>query len=235
MSGGFTKFAQTVRDLDVEPAYPEPVGAFDLEEILPLQLIREHTKTDDNITVTDQLLAIYRAAAFESCERYTGQIWVSSRVIRESISQARGFRQNRRLSSLRLDFPSVDGRLYVYGGGMTGSVLIRVAPGKRSVKIPILQVALDASSCCRPDALGAENFGLMVMYRAGVIDLSEIPAGIKQGCLKYIAWSVMNPGDVMKTVMDSGRTASNGITGTNDGAWASGAVELWRMYLNEAL
>jgi hypothetical protein len=48
--------------------------------------------------------------------------------------------------------------------------------------------------------------------------------------LKYIAWAVENPGDVLNTVRDINASETRGTVGTNNGAVASGAVADWRQY-----
>lgn len=74
------------------------------------------------------------------------------------------------------------------------------------------------------------NNGVQLMYKTGALCPSDIPAGIKLGILKYIAWSVKNPGDDLITVKQTSSVQVSGITGTNDVAYASGAIELWKQY-----
>lgn len=215
------------RDVNAVPPYPLPDVTLDLEAILPLELIREHTKTDDTPSVTDTQLSLYRSAAFEACELYTGMVFTNARVVREPVASHnnRGFR---RVRKLHLRYAPIDGYVYMYGGGIYQPVQVAVQPGRKTITIPIVQEALDASSCCRPCSTGGENFGMSVMYRTGIVDIGKIPAIVKVGCLKYIAWAVKNPGDVLQSVRGKDSSQGQGIIGTNNGTWASGALEDWR-------
>lgn len=216
------------RNVNAVPAYPLPDIILDLEKVLPLALIREHTKTDDTPSVTDTQLTLYRSASFEACELYTGMVFSQARVIREPVASHNNNRGFRRVRSMRLRYAPVDDIAYMYGGGMLQSTPIRVTPGVRKITLPIVQEALDASSCCRPCSAGGENFGMSIMYRTGIASEDSIPALVKVGCLKYIAWAVENPGDVLQSVRGKDSTQGSGIMGTNNGTWASGALEEWR-------
>lgn len=222
----------TARNINAIPDYPGEAYKFDLEKVLPLELVRTHTKTDDTPHVTDEQLELYRAAAFEAAEKYTGLLLTRQQVIREPIASEsrRGFR---RVRKHRLKKPTVDGRVYMYGGGLLQAVPIMVTPGTRDIQLPIVQEALDASTCCRPDSLGGENFGMSIMYMAGIENETSIPKILIMGCLKYIAWAVQNPGDVVMTVKNRTGAGEAGIVGTNNGAWASGAIEDWRMVMDD--
>lgn len=234
--GGAPSLApQSIRNLNAVPDYPTAAGAIKLEEILPIELIREHTKTDDTPRVTDAQLSLYRQAAFESCEQYTGMVFTETRIVRESVTREghrRRFRQHRNIT---LQFPTCDGSVYLYGGGLLRPHEVVVQPGERTIRIPVLQEALDASSCCDPCSRGGENWGIFVMYRTGIADPAKIPAVVKLGCLKYIAWAIENPGDVIMTVKNRTSAGEAGIVGTNNGAWASGAIEEWRQIVRSAV
>lgn len=222
----------TARNINAIPDYPGKPNELDLEKVLPLELIRTHTKTDDTPHVTDAQLELYRAAAFEAAEKYTGLLLTHQQIVREPIASEsrRGFR---RVRKHRLKKATVDGRIYMYGGGLLQAILITVAPGTREVTLPIVQEALDASTCCRPDSLGGENFGMSIMYMAGLENETSIPRILIIGCLKYIAWAVQNPGDVVMTVKNRTGAGEAGIVGTNNGAWASGAIEDWRTIMDD--
>lgn len=223
----------TSRNIYAEPSFPRAALDVDLEKVLPLELIREHTKTDDTPSVSDVQLSLYRQASFEACELYTGMLLTRTKIIREPVSSEfkRGFR---RVRKHRLKYAPVDGIIYLYGGGLLQPVQVMVAEGGREVTIPILQEALDASTCCNPCSTGGENFGIKAMYMTGVESPADIPAIAKLGCLKYIAWAVQNPGDVVMTVRNRAGGGETGIIGTNNGAWASGAIEEWRQLTVEA-
>ena len=71
---------------NTEPPLQEgETAAFDWSTRLSLDVIRSHTKTDDIPGVTDEQLALYRAAAIEAAERYTGLLLAGQRTITEPI------------------------------------------------------------------------------------------------------------------------------------------------------
>lgn len=208
----------------------------DLETLCPLSLIRSHTKTDDVPNVTDEQLLLYRKSAFEAAELYTGLLFTAQKGVTEQVSRKPG-RRWRDSYTYRLRYQSVDGRVYLYGDALgVGTRMIEIEPGTREVQIPVLGGALDMSACCNPCNSGrAVNNGGRVLYMAGYRCPSDIPAGIIVGVLKFIAWSVQNPGDELMSVRNRQTAESTGITGTNNVAWASGAIEQWRMYVNDAI
>lgn len=225
------------------PTYPAGVPQlagckFNLESLLPLSLIRTHTKTDDVPSVTDEQLTLYRQAAFETCEKYTGRLFTEIRVITETVGapRPRNGRLWRRDYRHRLSYRSTDGAVYLYGARGVPPQLIHVAPGSNEIRIPVVHNVLDGN-CCLPCGAGQDlNHGMRVMYRAGYdCGKDAVPAGILVGCLKFIAWLIQNPGDEIMTVRNRQSSESTGIIGTNNGAWASGAIEQWRIFVDEAI
>lgn len=211
----------------------QPDGLFNLEELLPIDLIREHTKTDDVPSVSDNQLALYRRAAVEAAEQYTSMVFSGIK----NITQPLDYPVNRRDIQkghfvYELDFPSADGLVYAYGVGRVQQ--LRVLAKGRKVVVPIMTVSLDvSSSCCRgpcDSADGRANPGTFLNYRTGFKDICDVPAGIKLGMLKYVAWSITHPGDEIVAVRNRTITRSSLVDGTNNVAWASGAIELWRQY-----
>jgi hypothetical protein len=219
-------------------AAPPPMQSapVDLERLLPLGEIRTHTKTDDVPHVTDNQLRLYRKAAFEACEKYTGRIFSELRVITESVSQRRT-RRMRPFYIHELKHPSFDGIVYLYGTPYgAGDRRIDIGPGGRQLRLEVTNGAIDASSCCGGPCDGDQyNYGMKAMYRAGVDCAENVPAGIILGVLKFIAWAISNPGDEIMTVRNREAGQSDGIVGTNNGAWASGAIEQWRIYVDDAV
>lgn len=223
----------------IEPSSPQPPNlgegkSFDLDEFIPIELIRQHTKTDDIPSTTDEMLNIYRQAAIESAEQYTGLVIGGSKSITEIVSIAftqRSFTRGYVVHDL--EHPSMDGLVYLYGYGDTQ--LIRIKPRTHKIRIPIMAATLDLSSACCRDT-GAENLGkpyssdTYVLYRTGFNKFSDIPVGIILGCYKYVAWCVTHPGDEILAVRNRTITRSSLVDGTNNVAWASGALELWRQY-----
>jgi len=198
-----------------------------LEEVLSVKIIREHTKTDDNPSLTDELLLTYRKASIEAAENYTGRIWSGNRIYTQSIDTPRRKRRIRAEYTVKLDNPTLDGLVSIYGGGLQKTIQINIAPGDTKIKVPLINETV--FDCCHPCG-NRENFGLKAMYRVGINCSSDIPSGIVLGCLKYIAWTIMNRGDELVTMRNNTSTQVNGISGTNNAAWASGAIEEWRAY-----
>lgn len=203
----------------------------DLETVLPIELIRQHTKTDDVPNVTDELLELYRSAAFEAAEKFTGVMWTGVATIQELAESKADRRMFRQYSILTLRYPSIDGIVNLFGSSGRDKIseTFHIARGTRKVRIPTRFEAMDVAECCSPGR-GAVNFGLQLLYRTGTTDPKDIPEGLKLGCLKYIAWSQANPGDELLTVRNRLGTTETGLIGTNDAAWASGAIETWRRY-----
>jgi hypothetical protein len=232
--------------------YIAPDDLIDPELWLPLSMIAVHVKADDIPHTTDALLELYRQAAIEACEHYTGRRWTFSGVVVQSIAAAQrktirpmgiaqpgsfmgssftSIAQNRAVTIV-LDEPPIDGILTIISGSSREpNRTIAVPPGIQKIQIPIYTHQTAVSFGGRGhDDMAHYNFGMTVRYRGGVADPSRIPAGIKLGCLKHIAWSVENPGDVLRSVNDVRSASARGEDGTNNGAWASGAIELWRQY-----
>ncbi len=60
---------------------------FSAEKLVPLSMIREHTKTDDVETVSDDLLRFYRTAALQAADQYLGISVTSTRWVSETVEQ----------------------------------------------------------------------------------------------------------------------------------------------------
>lgn len=225
----------------VIPEIPGKIaGNLDLERILTISDIRVHTKTDDTPHVTDRQLELYRRAAFEAAEQYTGFLLMQTTQQIEDVKRHHNIARGRhRPYKHTLRYPSADGIVHLYGSrdGL-GDRTLSITPGSRSVHIPMIHTAIGTSPCCDPCGSGRAdplNFGLKIMYLAGFRHESDIPAGVILGCLKYIAWSIENPGDALRSVKDTAQANLGVLQGTNNIAWASGALELWRQYDPEAI
>lgn len=217
-------------------------GELDMNQALSIAMIRQHTKTDDVPSVTDEQLALYRDAAFEAAEQYTGMLFRRTQSISEPVAQ-KGFYgrdgwgvPRRNYVKHTLQYPASDGLVYIYGTGQgVNRSVIKIEPGTREVRVPLANLVIDVDQCCDPCRSGrGVNHGLMVMYKAGFSSAKQIPKGIILGVLKHIAWSIQNPGDELMTVRNSASTSETGLIGTNNVAWASGAIELWRQYVQDA-
>lgn len=211
-----------------------------LDDLMPIDLIRVHTKTDDVPTNTDEQLLLYRKAAIESAEQYTSMVFSKSKVITETINISltqRNYMQG--FVSFKLQHPSADGIVHLYGYGNTR--LVNIQPRTRKIRIPISGLNIDlSSSCCSGPCGDVSDGGLYqssfkALYRTGFLQCSDVPQGIVLGCLKYIAWCITHPGDEILAVRNRTITRSSLVDGTNNVAWASGALELWRQYDPEAI
>jgi hypothetical protein len=215
----------------------------DLEKLIPIDMIRIHTKTDDVPSVTDDQLAMYRDAAVEAAEQYTGMLLATTKSVVEPVDCPMSVRVMRQMSFIhRTQYPVSEPIAYMYGQGMNQTIPVK--KGSREIKIPIVIMSPDlSSSCCRSPCspINECNTGMQLMYRAG-FDLNApakqggIPQGVILGCLKYIAWNITHPGDEMYTARNRISNNQAGLLlGTNNIAWASGALELWRQYDPDAI
>lgn len=209
---------------------------FSLDEIVSIDMIRVHTKTEDIPAVTDEQIVLYRRAAFESAELYTGLLLMKSQRLEEFVKPpTRDFDNVRKRLVHRLRYAAAEPHIYVYGPGVRHMLQIEV--GTRKVTLPGDVYSHLMFECCRPCGPNGDlgNASIRVMYLAGFANEKAIPAGIIVGVLKFIAWAIGNPGDEMHTVDGRVSLAENFLKGTNDGAWASGAIDEWRRYVNDVM
>lgn len=199
---------------------------FELEKILPLELIRVHTKTDDTPHVTDEQLELYRATSFEQAELYTGRIIAGYSSILErfkfDVSEERRPKRYRRVE---LSYLPIEKYIFVSDLGTRNKERVEISKNSRKIDIPNAGLAVNMGNCCAGHGLELEG---MTVYTTGYREIKDIPETIKYGCLKFIAWSVGNPGDELMTVRNRLGTTETGLIGTNNASWASGAVEHWR-------
>lgn len=215
-----------------------PDQDFELETFCPLKLVRSHTKTDDIVATTDDQLILYRKAALEAAEKYTGLRLARLEQISERFNFPNGLSYNqfhdmRRKFKHRLQYPSAEDYVYIIGPGVRERV--EVDRGKRKFTVGNLFHNFDFAQCCRRCEDGSQsNGGFLVYYRSGFRDAATIPAGVVLGMLKFIAWTVENPGDVYMSVRNNATRGTGAQDGTNNAAWASGALEEWRIYVDDA-
>lgn len=213
------------------------------DKALPLALIRSHLKLDDISGVGGDQLALYRDAAVEAFEAYTGRVFGCRRQIRQVLNLPR-FNSLTQFVRARimcqLDHPTSDGILTVTHGSK--SRVIRVVPDAFQFEWPPEMKAIPESmllgfgmftgtgiaNACAP--CGAGNMMLPeVAYTTG--DNGPIPAGVRLGCLKFIAWQYEHPGDEFAMVADRALSVQSGsMQGTNNAAVASGAYAEWRRF-----
>lgn len=225
-------------------------GALDKELILPMDLIKAHCKIDDTPGIITSQIELYRDAAMEAAEIYTQVRWFSRAKIEQEIvsprfrglSQAAGARQ-----SVELEFMPLDGIVNVYGTGPTpllwyesspirpdwgtygqGFFSIKLPPDATRFEIQNDLLFIGVNGCDEFSRQGSvQQNSAKISYIAGVRCEKDVPAGIKVGCLKAIAWMIENPGDqfVPMVIRQVGVT-----TITNNPMVSSGALDDWRRY-----
>jgi|EndMetStandDraft_9_1072997.scaffolds.fasta_scaffold10603_2 hypothetical protein len=221
------------------PFEPDEVTKFNWSDRLSIDAIRAHTKTDDIPGVTDEQLELYRQASLEAAEMFTGLLLAGQRTVIEPIEGPPAPKPGRMYYLHTLQYPVADGIVYLYGGSSAAdNRAFTVKPGSRTIKVPIATGFIDLSCPCHPCSTGHHlNGGMMAAYRAGFNCPADVPAGVVIGCLQYIAWIVEHPGDELMTQRNrkDNSTKIGGVSGSNNIAMVSGALESWRLYDNEAI
>lgn len=194
-----------------------------LDVLLPLQTIREHSKTDDNPSVTDDLLKLYREAAFEAAEKYTGMSFTPSKTVTEPV-QIKG-----RRGKIQLSFVPSSLTVTLYGGGLGSPVELFAKPKSNIIHFPHgspdrFQTWGDCHTC------GVES-PMMATYSTGRRCEDRVPSGIIIGILKLITWNINHPGDEILSVRNTVTANQQGLLGgTNNAAVVSGAQDEWYRY-----
>ena len=80
-----TSYTLTPTPSQVETLNEGEETGLDWDSYLSIGLIRTHTKTDDVPGVSDELLKLYRAAAVEAAEFYSGLVLSKRKVVTEVI------------------------------------------------------------------------------------------------------------------------------------------------------
>ncbi|MGL5736575.1 MAG: hypothetical protein ACRCYS_17060 [Beijerinckiaceae bacterium] len=172
--------------------------AIDYEAILPLELVRVHTKTDDVPHVTDGLLALYREAAFDAAEKYAGLKVSTDGYTTQEVEKSSG---NDMI--VRLKFPAVDGIIQVIDG--SNSKTIVATPGASKIVLRASHhdfhdgdiIKTLSSNCCETCVEVAPS-SVMLKYKSANCGAPKVSAEMKQAILQYIAWAIENPGDQVK-------------------------------------
>lgn len=221
---------------------------FDVNEILTIEQVRIHCKIEDVPTVTDTQIILYIKTAIEVAERYLGWYIGSIKQHVETVKELdpmiaairASLRTNpygttfRPYTVMELKYPVYDGIVYIFGyADNRAPKIIKVSPGDTRIKIPSHLMPIIVADCCRPCS-NLDESGIRIAYRAGFKCADDIPAGVKVGMLKLIAWYINNPGDEIMTVRNRQSRSDTGIVGTNNAALISGAIEQWRIYMSEA-
>lgn len=223
--------------LDTPPFTIGKVETFDWEPRLSLEFIRDHSKTSDIPSVVDAQIRLYRSAAIESAEQYTGLLLNGTRTIQEAAEGPARIRPNATHYTHRLQYPTADGYVYLYGGNhVNDNTTFRVPPGSRKIKVPIRKDIIDFSNCCDPCAKWNVNGGMLLAYKAGYKSANDVPATVVLGILQFITWCIEHPGDELLTQRNRVETRAGlaGLQGSNNIAMISGALETWRVIDPEA-
>jgi len=207
-------------------------SALDWDSYLSIELIRQHTKTDDIPAVTDEQLRFYRRAAVEAAEFYSGLSLSKQKVLSEVLDISKP-KLGREYVVVRLKYPSSDGIIYIYGNGQNPEK-IDITPNTRKVKLPArFFYSPDMSNCCNPCSTATN--GLKIMYRSGFSCAEKVPPGILLGILQFISWVVEHPGDEVMAMRNTLSARGGALIGTNNIALICGALESWRQFDSEAV
>lgn len=214
----------------------QEAAPYDLDKFLSLDLIRSHTKTDDVPAVSDVMLELYRNAALEAAEEYTGLLLKARRVVVESVRPpgVTGHKTYRKMEFVHSTEHVISDPLVWYYGHRSQPP-IQIHADTNTTRLVLPRVHSDFGlGCCNP--CGGEAFS-RVQYVAGLTCLTEAPAVIKLGALKYIAHVIENPGDLVRTSNAGGGSSSGSasVGEASNPAWASGAIEIWRLVRRDAV
>jgi hypothetical protein len=202
---------------------------FDWDARLSIAMIRDHTKTSDIPGVSDEQLMLYRSAAIDAAERYTGLLLAGQRTVTEPIEAPRP-RPGKATFHYKLKHPVADGIVSLYGSdNPAANRVFQVPPGSREIQIPI-----GGSGYFLPYLADRANDGMMVTYKTGFACAADIPSGIILGCLQYCAWTIEHPGDELLTQRGGIENTSKSMGGSsNNIALVSGAIESWRIFADD--
>ena len=191
----------------------------DLDEYLPLALIRSHCKCDDTPNVTDTQLTFYRDVAFEQAELFTGKFWGGPKDIIEKVSRPQLDLIRRRTGRIRIHHIPIDGIVRLVGAGYNAIFVLDA--GTTAINLSSRENTWSGpggmENCCSPCSPNQPSYTLEFpswAYTTGVKCAKDVPAGIKLGCLMFIAWAMENPGDINEP----------------DCIRASGALNQWKNY-----
>lgn len=222
-----------------EPYAPPASGsvtAFDLNELVSIDMLRQHTKTEDIPSVTDEQIALYRKAAVQSAEKYTGKMLLGTKSIVEPVdlpgnAASTNRRSNHFYHTAKNQFSSPIA--WLYGHKNRAPVQVQAPVGERRIKLPLI-IDTFGIGCCNPCADIPQS---QLLYTAGYSCIEEMPAGIALGVLKYVAHVMENAGDIVVATNEAGgsSTGSMGVGAAADPAVASGALAIWRATVDSAI
>lgn len=216
-------------------------GPYDFEKILPLELIREHTNTDDVPHVSDTMLVLYRRAAIETAQAYTKLLLTGRKTITEVVKIPI---QRRRRSGASYfgnyddspppththvtQYSFAQDRAYYYGTGNRFTHNVAVNVGANKIELPVAHSPF-GDGCCKPCGGHDDANVSRLMYVAGYASECDIPPQIALGCLKYIAHVLENSGDIPVSVTAQGGVgpSTTNLSQAANPALASGAIDIW--------
>lgn len=215
---------------------------YDLDLVLSLDLIREHTKTDDVPSVTDAQLKLYRKAALEAAEAYTSLLLTRRKVVFEDVDLPGLFGRNKHRGFHQQGSPNIhkyttkyafgDPVAYWYGLAGFSHEQITVEVNSHTARLPLSHTDF-GMGCCSPCGNGGASGRLQ--YVAGFACEDDFPAAIALGALKYIAHVIENLGDNIVVVNSRGGGASAAsASDPANPALASGAIDIWRSVIPDA-
>jgi hypothetical protein len=213
------------------PDRPPPQGSyepFDWAGRLSMEMVREHTRTDDIPGVSDEMLKLYRQASIESAEFYTGMLLRGKKTLIETLHLPQNWSRSFYRHQFRYQVAE-DGFAYMYGRSINMS--LPVVAGQQSIRIPRMAHIPDFTNCCNP----CSTSDMKIMYWAGYSCPDKVPAGIVMGCLQYIAWMVEHPGDELLAMRNRLDASAAGVKGNSNVPLVSGALETWRQYDPECI
>jgi len=169
------------------------------ERILPLADVRSHCRIDDVEVVSDQVLKLYREAAFDTAALFVDLDLDPDPYTTETIPFPNGPKAH------TLQFPALDGIVTVSMGG-TRSFNVVIPPGTRTIVVgPGVPAPganpLDCGTCdASPSVIPSNYYGIpeqpiSLRYRSNACSGPSVPAGVKIGMLQMISWLVGHPGD----------------------------------------
>lgn len=210
-----------------------PVASFDDESIVSMDMIRAHCKLDDVAGTSDEVIRKYRRAAIEDAEAIIGRSFRGTRRVVENLTISplpfAGLRSRFRpqVTVFRLREVPTGGRVTILPPD-SPPIEVFVEQGSTRVVLPRGHGVSDNFECCQ--TCGEPATVWRAIYDVGVSCADEIPARVVLGILKWIAWSIENPGDTVQAVAQRQEYASGASAGTNDVAVASGALALWNRF-----
>lgn len=208
--------------------------SFDYEKLLSMELVREHTKTDDVMSVSDAQLSLYRKAALQAAEKYTGLLFTGQRVIQEVVNYPGSFWEgNNYFFEHRARYAFAQPFAFLYGDRARAIEQITVTVGSNIARLTNHPGDF-GQGCCNPCNARSNP---MLQYVAGYACEDDIPAAIALGALKYIAHVIENAGDLVIATTPSGVPNSRGVgvMEAANPALASGALDIWRTVVDTAI